>query len=114
MAAPPIVGRVGSDHLIAHIARYVRQVEEFKAKYASKQVAPAEANLSDYTPEFSGQKKPYQPRGTVEQRCDHGAVVDQRTNITLQRLGVRWIVYEWVNEAVAFNDLDRAMDNVKQ
>ena len=181
-----VVGRVGGEHLPAQIAHYVRQVEKFKAQNASKNVTPVETNISDYRPEFSGQKKPYQPRGTVEPQCDHGAIVgalerklrtmgmrgcnsqcrdmfigssdrmkvlfevktdttttclyegvgqlmlhgaaqlyppvrilvlpdepEQRTGIALQRLGVRWIVYEWVNGTVVFTGFEQAMDSVE-
>jgi hypothetical protein len=73
-----VIGRIDSEHLPAQIAHFIRQVEIFKEETAGErtQGVPSPESALTFTPEFSGKRQGYIPKGKVEANCDHGLVVD--------------------------------------
>jgi hypothetical protein len=73
-----VIGRVDSEHLPAHIARFVHEVARFKAAATSgRTVLRLERLRRIFTPEFEGPRRGYTPSGEIEARCDHGIVVNR-------------------------------------
>jgi len=73
-----VISRIDGPRLLAHTHRFVRIVEEFKARaVGGTTLGSQEKALREvFTPEFEGTRRGYTPAaGTVEARCDHGTVV---------------------------------------
>jgi len=84
-----VVAPVDSEHVAAHIARFVHEVSRFKADAASgKPVIRRERLRHIFTPEFEGPRRGYTPGGEIAARCDHGTVVN-RLHETLTKDGHR-------------------------
>lgn len=72
-----VIGRVDGEHLPAHVAQFVREVDRFKAAATGKKTVMRRERLRRiFTPEFEGARRGYEPSGEVEARCDHGVVVN--------------------------------------
>jgi hypothetical protein len=76
-----VIGRIDSEHLPAQVASFMHEVQRFKAGVSGKGNAANEPPApllppQEFTPEFSGQRQPYQFASTIESRCDHGAIVN--------------------------------------
>jgi len=73
-----VIGRIDSEHLPVHIARFVHEVARFKAAATSgKTVLRRERLRRIFAPEFEGSRRGYEPSGEIEARCDHGIVVNR-------------------------------------
>jgi hypothetical protein len=73
-----VIGRIDSEHLPVHVARFVHEVARFKAAATSKKTVLRRQRLRRiFTPEFEGPRRGYEPSGEVEARCDHGIVVNR-------------------------------------
>ncbi len=72
-----VIGHIDGEHLPSHVARFVYEVERFKAAATRGEAAPRRERLRRiFTPEFEGTRRGYTPSGEIEARCDHGAVVN--------------------------------------
>jgi len=73
-----VIAPVDSEHLPAHIARFVHEVAQFKvAAISGKTALSRERPRRIFTPEFEGHRRGYAPAGEIEAHCDHGIVVNR-------------------------------------
>ena len=83
-----MLGRLGSPHLMAHIAYFVHEVARIKSARAQAPRTDTKARAEDvFTPEFRGPRAAYEPKGTIEASCDHGIVVDRLRFAIADRTG---------------------------
>jgi hypothetical protein len=71
-----VLGRIDDPGLQRQIALFVQKVVEFKERPKEKAVKQNAIPSLDFTPEFSGSRRPYSVSREIQARCDHGVVVN--------------------------------------
>lgn len=84
-----VIGSMADPTLPAHVASFVRTVQEFKAlttanAETSSRVDPPEPAVPEFSPEFSGQKA-YSTRERIVADCTHGLIVNTLARLLLER-----------------------------
>ena len=94
----PVVdlGPIRSPRLPARLGRFARQVVRVKGMIAefghdphsspSRTGNVLRTDTQGFSPEFSGNRRPYTPQGVIEARADHGPVVDALAE-SVEKLG---------------------------